>query len=452
LALNSPILESPESSSPIVTRAVAAGLKGEYCDSYSISAWQKPVLRALGALPQSAARFVLSRFETLSGLSPDRLAGLSIDTLVRARLADYEGLTGPFPAIILGAALGGASAHLSLALGGPFLPLAFVTTIKGGSQSGDVMTYFQQSARLARELAEQNPGVVTIQHYDPVHDGWMTRFANHLRFKLLELPPAYQNFIRERMAPGGTVCYLDCGAKWLRFKVGGRSYFQVGGWGGISAWEFLEGSYRLREYCKSTGLRSTNWTLPGYPLEQGPESEWGVEPEFGAALEDFCYREGFRFLRIALPEPHDYSRLAYTATARLLSKYGQEPDGVIIEMFSQFDATAVQFGGLLPVWLVFNTRDSLAFLKDMIPSFPSGKPIFFSPLATFSLTPDLVPWSEWEVALRGLSWKNIGARSSHYPADTRALVEWPAALRRWVNENKHPAGGCLDPVEIEELV
>ncbi len=45
-------IESPESSSPIVTRAVAAGLRSEYCDNYEFPAWQKTVLTGMGALPQ----------------------------------------------------------------------------------------------------------------------------------------------------------------------------------------------------------------------------------------------------------------------------------------------------------------------------------------------------------------------------------------------------------------
>jgi hypothetical protein len=49
-------LESPESSSPIVTRAVAAGLQGRYSETYQFPAWQKFALGLLGSLPQAVAR------------------------------------------------------------------------------------------------------------------------------------------------------------------------------------------------------------------------------------------------------------------------------------------------------------------------------------------------------------------------------------------------------------
>ena len=181
-------LESLESSSPIVTRAVAAGLRAEYCNLYTFSWIQRAGLKILGHFPQSVARFAVSRFETLAGLDPNLLQNFSIERLAQERIADYATLQGPFPVVVLGAALGGASAHISLALGGPFLQQAFVTTLRGGSPDGDVRTYFQRSEELARRIASENPGVLTIQHYDPIHDEWMIRYVNHLRFKLLDLP------------------------------------------------------------------------------------------------------------------------------------------------------------------------------------------------------------------------------------------------------------------------
>jgi len=446
-------LESPESSSPIVTRAVAAGLRGEYCDNYQLPGWQRALLLGLGALPQSVGRFAISRFQSISGLPPEMLDDFSMDSLIQARLTDYAQFGGKFPAIIAGAALGGATAYLSLALGGPFLPQAFVVTLKGGASTGDVNVYLHRSLSAALRIAAENPGLMTIQHYDPIHDGWLTRFVNHLRFKLLDLPPAYAEFIKSRLEPGGALVYLDGGASWLRYRLGPRSVFQVGGWGGISAEEFLEGSDRLRIYARRAGLKTDHWPLntEHWPLETGPESEWGCEPGLAEAMEAFCKREGFRFVRIPLPHPNDFSRLAFRAAQTLLEKEGRQPAGVVVEMFSQFDANAARQAGLLPLWLIFNTEDSLEYLKEMRANFPAGKPVFFSPLATFSVTPDLAPWQGWESALAGLEWVNIGARPSHYPADARALVKWVEPLREWVAANLNPVTARLEAEELVEM-
>ena len=444
-------IESIEVSSPIVTRAVAAGLCDKYCDNYEFPGWQKALLTALGAFPQGVARFAISRFQSISGLPLEVLDNFSMNRLVCERLSDYAHITGLFPAITVGAALGGATVYLSLALGGPFLPQAFVVTLKRGSMSGDVNQYLHRSLDIALRIATENPGILTIQHYDPVHDGWLTRFVNHLRFKLLDLPSAYIEFIKSKLEPGGAVVYLEGGASWLRYRVGPRSVFQIGGWGGISAEEFLESSDRLQVYARHTGLKNTDWKLKGYPLERGPESEWGSEPELGEALQSFCKSEGYRFIRVPLAHPNDFSKLAFSAAQKLLDKQGRAPSGVLVEMFSQFDATAARRGGLLPLWLVFNTNDSRAYLEEMRAEFPAGKPVFFSPLSTFSLTPDLVPFKEWNSTLEGSSWVNIGARASHYPADARALVKWVEPLRKWVGENHQPVRGLLSAEELVTL-
>lgn len=442
-------LESRESSSPIVARAIAAGLLDRYSDTYAFSPWQRLGLEVVGALPQAAGRLVIPRLGAGQALTPDRVQGLTVDQLAAARLRDYAGLPGRFPVITAGAALGGPAAHLSLALGGPFLPQAFVLTLRGGSLTGDVRTYLHRSADLARRLARDNPGALIIQHYDPVHDGWLTRWLNHIRLKLLDLPPAYVAFIRERLEPGGALVYFDCGASWLRYRLGERRVFQVGGWGGIAPEEFLAGSDRIRAAGRREGLTEFDWRLPDYPLERGPESEWGSEPGLAEALEAFAAREGCRFIRLRLPDPHAFARLAFRAIGRQWEAAGRAPAGVLVEMFTQFDATAARRAGLLPLWLVFNTADALAFLRAMRPEFPAGRPVFFSPLATFSCTPDLAPWPEWEAALAGLDWRNVGARASHYPADARALVHWAAPLRRWADAHAVPAPPRL---VVDELV
>jgi hypothetical protein len=444
--------ESTESSSPIITRAVAAGLNGKTVDNYEFPGWQKAVLLALGYLPQGAARFAISLFQSVSGLPPECLNNFSLDELIQARLNDYSACKGPFPAVVLGAGLGGATAYLSLALRAPFLPQAFVISLNKGSYSGDVQEYLQRSLEPALQIASKDPRLMTIQHFDPIHDGWLTRFVNHLRFKLVDLPEAYAEFIRQRVEPGGAVVYLEGGAEWLRYRLGERSVFQVGGWGDISASEFLDGSPRIKEYTRHTGLKSSDWSLDSHmwPLETGPESEWGSEPGLADALENFCKTEGFRFVRIHLPHPTDFSRLAFFAAKKLLEKGNRQPSGTLIECFSQFDSVSAMKSGLLPVWLIFNTEDSVRYLKEMSSFFPKEMPVFFSPLSTFSLTPDMASWQDWVDAI-GRNFINIGTRESHYPADARALVKWAEPLRDWVMKNPIPVQSHLTADELNSL-
>lgn len=448
----STLQESPESSSPIITKAVAAGLAGETAENYNFPDWQKSILLKLGMLPQIFGRTVISNFQAISGIPGEELSSFSIDDLIKNRIDDYKLSKSQFPVITVGTGAGGATTYLSLALNAPFLPQAFVLTLKGGSYRGNANDYLQRTINLAHEITNKDKNLVTIQHYDPVHDGWLTRFVNHIRFKLINLPASYAEFIKAHLTKNGTVVFLDGGARWMRYKVGPRNYFQVGGWGDIPSEEFLTGSPRLEHYAKITGLQHDKWGLDTdqYPLEIGPESEWGSEPGLAETLEIFCQSEGYNFVRITCPEPYDFSKLAYAAAELMLKKDGRQPSGVFVECFSQFDASSALQSGLLPLWLVFNTTDGARFLKERAKTFPQGIPVFFSPLSTFSLTPDIAPWSDWEDALSS-NFINIGARKSHYPADTKALITWAEPLRAWVKANYAPIQSRLSALELADL-
>jgi len=445
-------LESPESSSPLITRAVAAGLNKRMVPPYNLPNWQRVGLSLLGRVPQQISRQIIPKIQVGNAISANKVENLDIRTLAKERLDDYYYTRGPFPAITIGAGLGGASAHLALSMGGPFLPQTYVLTLKGGSYDGKASTYFERSKSLAAKITQLNPDIITIQHFDPIHDEWLTRRVNHLRFKITKLLKPYQDYILANLIDGGTICYLDCGAEWLQYQIEERIVFQLGGWGDISAQEYIKGSARVESYCQANGMQFSDWQLSGYPLIEGPESEWGSAPGLDYSLEEFCTKHGYRFHHIRLEQPHDYSRLAFAAVARQMELDNREPAGILIEMFSQFDPSSVQLGGLLPLWLIFNTWDSLHFLESMESVFPKNVPVFFSPLSTFTLTPDLVPWSRWEAALHDYDWMNIGTRVTHYPSDPKAIADWAAPLHQWVSENYHPINSFLNADELTDLV
>lgn len=444
-------MESRESSSPIVTRSVAAALNDEFAGGYEFTWIERAGLRVLGWLPAAVAAWAVPRTQPASGLDPRIVADLKADDLARRRLMDYQNLKTPLPGVVVGVAQGGATAHLSRLLGEAFLPQAFVLTIQGGSPQGEAVPYFQLSCDIARRVTERNPEFISIQHFDPVHDGWLTRRVNHLRLKLVRLPEAYRAFIRERVIPGGEVVYLDGGATWLRQKVGARNYYQAGGWGAIPPEEFYFGSKRLERYAAQEKLSASSWCLPDFELEQGPESEWGCEAELCESLREFCDREGYHFVPIRFENPNQFSWLAFRAYQQFLSGQGIRPAGAVVEMFSQFDASIVHRANLLPIWLIFNTGDSLEFLKQMLAHVPEDLPVFFSALSTFSMTPDLVSWEDWMAALSGRRWINAGARGSHYPADTAALLDWEKPLIQQCDRTTNHAKGRLTGDQIAGL-
>ncbi len=445
------LLESQESSSPIITRAVANGLLARSSGNYNFSLLEKLALRLVGTLPKEVAEWLIPRVNSAKAFSQGDLINLTTRDLAQARINDYCDVNGRFPAVVVGVGMGGTTAHLALALGGPFLPQAFVLTLKNGTMDGDVNKYCSLTLETAKSITRRNADLMSIQHYDPIHDGWLVKRVNHLRLKLIGLPEEYKQFLLAKLTPGGDVVYLEGKASWKRFRLDRNCVFQVGGWGDIPAEEFISGSPRLKEFSKNEKLKYHHWCLDGYPLEDGPESEWGSETGLAEALELFCHRNGFNFVKIAYDDPNDFSRLAFFSKIRILEKAGIPPAGVVVETFSQFDTGVVDQTSLLPLWLIFNTTDSKRFLQSMSQYFPIESPVFFSGLSTFSKTPDLVSWEDWENALAGLKVINIGARKSHYPADTLALLDWKKPLEAWAMTNKISFEKHLTAKELMEI-
>ncbi|MCX6054573.1 MAG: hypothetical protein NTZ74_06630 [Chloroflexi bacterium] len=428
--------ESQESSSPIITRAVANGLLGININAYSFSLIQEMALRVISLLRKEVAEYLIPRLNSSTRVRQFELESIKTKDLVNCRLSDYQRNSKKFPAISIGVGMGGATAHLALGLGGPFLPQTFVLTLKNGTRTGNVQEYFEISKKIAKTITDNNTDLISIQHYDPVHDGWLVKRVNHLRLKLTKFPEEYREFIQNKLIEGGEIIYLEGTAKWKQYRVGERNLFQVGGWGDISADEFINGSKRLTEFSKKERLKYSHWNLEGYPIIDGYESEWGSEPGLGEEIEKFCREQGYKFTKISMADPNGFSRLAFNEKLARLTTDNINPSGVIIEMFSQFDAFCVENSALVPLWLIFNTRDSQKFLEEMTCFFPEGVPVFFSPLSTFTNTPDLVQYKEWEFSLKDFKVVNIGARKSHYPGDALALLDWKKPLINWWKENR----------------
>jgi hypothetical protein len=446
------VLESPESASPVITRAVASALLKRDFDVFDFPWWQKVGLAALSVFPARVARQVAQWNMALSALEPGMADCLSADDLVDERLNDYKDLTGDFEVVVVGAALGGAAAHLAVAMGAPFLPQPFILSFRGGSPDDEVGSHFELSKQLGDRILANNKGVVAIGHFDPIHDGWLTRKVNHLRLKLTDLPSGYRDFLRNRLRPGGSILYLDCGARWLQYALGPRHFYQIGGWGGIPAQEFFQGSERIdTALTAADSPHRGGWQLSGKMPEERAESEWGSMSGLDDALEAFAAERGFSFHRLRMPQPHDFSWLAFKAQEELCNRSGVRPQGVIIETFTQYDPSTALKGGLLPLWLIFNTYDSLEFLQRCRGAFPPEGRVFFSGLVTLSRTPDMVPWEGWARALEGLAWTNIGARPKRYPEDLAALWRWPMKLRAWVRDHPAPLTARLRVEDVLEI-
>jgi len=131
-------------------------------------------LAFLGQFPQGLARYIIPRFQPVSALDNSQVTDLEIDDLVQPRLADYEDYTALFP-VLQSARLWVEQVRIWPF---PLVDLFYPSPLSSLCAWFNRRRYkhiLQTIADLALEFSQKNPSIHTIQHFDPVHDGWLTR-------------------------------------------------------------------------------------------------------------------------------------------------------------------------------------------------------------------------------------------------------------------------------------
>jgi hypothetical protein len=431
---NNTLTVEPTDSSATIMRGVAAALKDEWMVPQSWSRLLVALTRPANRLPTRVRLRLVEFFVRNLGAAQSLADEVKTEGLAQWAV-DLYGSDGPgYDTIVLGAPSGGIG-HLAALLGAPFLSELFVTRYRYRGEADDVTSYQRFGSSLAKVVLENNPDLLVVNHYDPVHDRVMVPHVNYLRMKLLELPAAYRRFIVGRLQPGGTILFADCRHPWSQYRISRRHHFQVGGLGGIADADYVQGSEEVRRYLAKKHPRSASppvsWALP-LPWLPERESEWGSLQQFRRSVETFASENGYRFLALNGTHPSDFSRIAFYASHQAILNAGQEPSGVLADCFTLTSPTGALRAGLLPLWLPFNCVDSLAFLGEMAPEFPPGKPVLLAPAPSFSPSWDVAQVDAWAAACGpqgGVTW--LGVDPKAYPVDVAGLFRFLPALQSW---------------------
>jgi len=432
-------------------RSVAAALRGEFFQPQDMPAWVGAAASRLAGLGRRFNTWAVDRSQSMTGIAIEMAERITTADLAKHALGYYHDVRGPFDAVLVGAPNGGV-AHLATALQAPFLSQHLLTSFRDHKHADDVHTYAQHGTELAQRVLRHNPDVAIVNHYDPLHDRFLVRWVNHIRYKLLDLPQAYRETLRAWLRPGGTIIFVDCRYPWKQYRVSARHTFQVGGLGGVSDDEFLQGRPEIeamQHHERSPWVGG--WQL-GLPLEAQPESEWGVLPELRVACEAFARENGYGFLPLQADHPDWYSALALRAHGVLLQKEGRTAQATFIDCFTQVNPVAARLCGLLPLWLPFNCTDSLDFLRRTLPHLPKDKPVLFAPLPNFAPAFDTVPIDAWLELLHGWDVQLVGINPRQYPEDLAGLFRFTPALQRWCAQHPAPVHARLSSDELAILV
>ena len=187
----------------------------------------------------------------------------------------------------------------------------------------------------AETVLRRNPDLELHHMQDPVQDRLMVRRMSYFRLKRRTLGEAYERFLRERLAPGGTIIVMECGLQWPTTRRGDRYVFQFGALGGATADEMMHGGDRVEAYLRNHRSPRTRWEPP--PADgTSPEAEWGFAPALREDIERFARRHNYRVQRIVFEQPEAMSPLVAD-----LYRWWYERLGVV-DSDAQANATEVE--------------------------------------------------------------------------------------------------------------
>ena len=402
----------PFDSGTRVVREVAEALTGEgrsILESYPRGS--EIFLGLVSLLPERARIAAIEWGMRLSlGHDPDRADDVSVDALAAWCVDQYPGDGTRYEAIVVGSP-NGAVAHLAALLGAPFLTSSFGLVFdRNAIDPDDLDAYLKTSLLAARRIVAANPTpqFEVVCHYDPIHDRSVAKAADFVRIKLHELPACYRDFIRDRLAPGGSLVLVNCAYAWPQAALDERIFLQVGGLGAVDPADYL-----------------ARWPADR-PAELRRESEWGCPEGFAAAVRDYAESANVDLLEIAFDHPSDYSLLAYDA---YLACDGARPDLLLIDSFNHQNARTNLATGIPGLWLPFNTEDG----PDLVERAIAGRTfdaVYLAPLPSFARSPDILSLDAWrDLVSPSGPLRLIGVRPDKYPADPLAPYRLARDLR-----------------------
>jgi len=313
-------------------------------------------------LPAPPPRFVEFRRYT-----PEEALSLNLNEQCRKITALYEDFVKGrrFDAIIFGAPNGGI-VNLAVAMGVPYLCSQFRVPVLIGSGSKDDLEPY---AKVVKLLGER----WTVRHswssvcclVDPIHDRMDMGVYAHVRSKFIEIPPAYKEFIERHLNPRGTLIFVNVTYPWTKYRLGERTYLQVGGLGEVAPEEYLKGSEKVEKFLQvELSNHQGGWNLPDYEPLSRPESEWGVEPELKEAVLKYCKQKGYDLLYLEHGHPAGFNILAAHAMHMKHTADGGSCGGYFINIFWALCPILALRARLMSSWFTFTDKASLKIAEQ----------------------------------------------------------------------------------------
>jgi hypothetical protein len=345
-------------------RVLAQHLHGDASPALGLGPAARAVSHLLPAVnhaPRAARETLYIRSGWSEAVRRGQVGAVDTDAIAEWACARYP--RRKYPAVFIGSS-SGAVTHLAALAGVPWLPQTFLVPVRHRRLDPD------EPVRAMNELADArdafvtaNPGVAVHHMHDANQDRLMIRRMSYFRYKYRDLPAAYGDFLRENLAPGGTVVVVDCEERWPTTVVGPRQVFQHGAVGDATPDEYTNGSPRVAAFLAEQGARRRTWDPP--PADgDSPEAEWGFDDAILPGLENLCRTEGFALDRLSFARADALSGPVADLYRSWHAEQGHPANRLLVSCFALIDAHVPLTHGLVPYWTLFGTRNAHGTLAE----------------------------------------------------------------------------------------
>lgn len=416
-------------SSISAVRASASFLRGDGHGGMSTGPSSR-VLGRLATLPPARARAEGFRWAgTMQGLPLEQAREIDVD-IIDTWVTEQYG-PGPYPAVLIGSP-SGAAFHLSAALGVPFLPQTTLVSVNDTwTHEDDPVGAMEALAPTAQLIAENNPRVKVYHMHDPAQDRPMMQQLAFMRLKRLSLGPVYEQFLRTRLAPGGTVVQLENTRDWRTTSTGERTLFQFGCLGGVPEDEFHNSGERIAKFLEQENSAYRRWDPPEAD-GRSPDGEWGWEPALDESIAQVTGVAGLQRRRLIVDEPQNASGFIAELYRDWYRRMGWEDTRLLVQTYAHVDPSWTLRTGSVPLWNRFHTSQEFDSIRTYLEEAPSYDDISISLFAHGLESPGIVPVEDWEALARKHATRHgevIGIDRDAYPIDTGASFRYQKAMK-----------------------
>jgi hypothetical protein len=399
----------------------------------------------LSSLGERVVTTVYAYEGAMEALRPEALWAIRAEKVSRLIVREYPKRR--YPAVAIGSA-NGAIVHLCAALGIPWLPQTFLISVHHPKIDVDrPVAYMEWARQPAQQIVAANPDLVIHQKHDPAQDRLMSQKMAYFRIKRTRLGNTLESFVRESLAPGGTIFLVECQLGWPVKQVGERHFFQTGGVGGLTPDEYLTCNAKVESFLKQESASRLCWDAPA-PDTVRPEAEWGFEPELREDVIAFATKNGYAVKRIVFTDPEDMSALVADLYRWWYSERQIPADNLLVECFNILESWWTLRTGSVPFWVVFNMEGSASSLERYVTTTTPYQSIYVMLFSHGVKGPGLASVERWRSIMKhAKSGTFIGFDEQKYPKDMSVFVRYNREIRQKIKE-RYP---MPEPLPLEQL-